>query len=490
MSASADADAQSRNGHQTQADGETAPFPDGMKTRAFRTESTTILDQQRQSGTPNERRSSISEKDSTTFHSLGSSDEEEIKESDPEDDFPEGGLRAWLVVLSAFLLLFPTYGFMVSIGTLQDYWHRNQLKDYSSRDVGWIPSVFFYLALCLSIFVGPLFDRYGPRWITLIGSAMFIASMFLLAECSEYWHFMLCVGVLGGIGGALVATIALAVVAHWFKRRRSFAQGIATVGNSFGGLILPLILRSTLPKFGYAWSIRIVGFIFLTCLIVGNFLIKARIPPTRPAKKKPIISLSVLADLRFAFLTIAIFGIEVVLVGALGLLPTYVSESTPFGSDTGFVLISVLNAGSCVGRVVPGYVADKLGRFNTLLVMILFTLVIMLTLWLPFGTTSLRVLYAFAAIFGFSTGSWMALTPSCIGELCRAEEFGRYFGSVYVFASLSTLICIPIGGQLLEAVGPKNMVGFFCAALFVSGVALVFSRWACLGRKWIIRAKV
>jgi hypothetical protein len=32
---------------------------------------------------------------------------------DPEGVFPEGGLEAWLVVLSAFISLYPSFGFMV-----------------------------------------------------------------------------------------------------------------------------------------------------------------------------------------------------------------------------------------------------------------------------------------------------------------------------------------------------------------------------------------
>ncbi|RMZ71543.1 mfs monocarboxylate transporter [Pyrenophora seminiperda CCB06] len=426
-----------------------------------------------------------------TLDELGGGEEESgIPIVDAEDDFPEGGLRAWLVVASACLMLFPSFGFMVSIGTLQDYWGQNQLKHMSARDIGWIPSVFVYLSLALGIWVGPLFDRYGPRWIALLGSVAFLLMIFLLAECNTSWQMLLCCGVLGGFSGAMLTTTSLAVVAHWFKERRGLTQGIAMMGSSAGGLTIPLVLRTTLPKYGYAWSLRILGFAFTFCFIIGNILMKARIPPSAAAKNQAIISFSIYADLRLSLFTLTVFGFEVVLFGGLGIIPTYATLSTDFPPDTGFYLISVLNGVSCLGRILPGYAADKIGRFNTLFVMIIFTLVWMLVLWLPLGTQSLPALYAFAALFGFGTGSWMALTPACVGQLCRAEEFGRYYGSMYFIASLATLVCIPISGELVETVGPQPMVAFFCAILGLSLISFVFSRWACVGRRWTLKVKV
>lgn len=417
-------------------------------------------------------------------------DEALTQPPDSEDDFPEGGLRAWLVVLGAFLMLLPSFGFVVAIGTLQDYWHQHQLSTYASRDVGWIPSVFVYLTLALGLWVGPLFDRYGPRWIAMVGSAGYVVMMFLLAECEKFWQMILCVGVLGGITGAMLTCTGLTAVAHWFKARRALAQGVAMAGNSLGGLIIPLMLKTTLPEYGYKWSLRILGFVFLACLVPSNVLLRARFPPAVAAKKKAIVSLRIFGDLRFSLFTISVFGFEVVLFGGLGILPTYATVATDFPPATGFYLIAVLNAVSCLGRIIPGYLADKLGRFNTLLIMIIFTLVFMLALWLPLGTKSLPALYAFAALFGFGTGSWMALTPACVGQLCRADEFGRYYGSMYFVASLATLVCIPISGELVQTVGPEAMVGFLCCILALSLVSFIFSRWACLGRRWVLWEKV
>jgi MFS family permease len=419
-----------------------------------------------------------------------------INIEDPEtnevrnDDFPEGGLQAWLVLTGACLALFASFGFMVSIGIVQEYLQNHQLSNYTSRDIGWIPSVFVYLALGLGIWVGPLFDRYGPRWIALLGSISYIVMVFLLAECKEYWHFLLCLGFLGGVGGATLTTTSLAVVSHWFKRRRGLAHGIAMVGSSFGGFTIPLILRATLPKYGYAWSMRILGFLFFACLAIANVLMKPRLPPSPEARKQAIISLGLFGDLKFTFLTISVFAFEIVLFGALGILPTYANYDTGYPADTGFYIISVLNASSCFGRIIPGYVSDSIGRFNTLLAMILFTLLLMLIIWLPFGHSSLAALYVFCTLFGFGTGSWMALTPACIGQLCEAEQFGRYYGTCYFIGSLAALVCIPISGQLVEAAGARVMVGFMCAVTALGMGTFVLSRWACLGWRWRWRVKV
>lgn len=401
--------------------------------------------------------------------------------------FPEGGLQAWLCVLGSFFLLLASYGFMVSIGTLQDYWRENQLKEYSIRDIAWIPSVFVYLGLGLGVWVGPLFDRYGPRVLTIIGSILYIIAIFALAECHKYWHFMLCLGVVGGISAALITTAGLAAVSHWFDKRRGLATGVAMIGNSVGGTIIPLILRATFPRYGWTWSIRILGFTILAFLIIGNIFVKGRLTPSRAStagnKKPGRMSFHLFADLRFTFLTTTVFGIEIVLFGALGILPTYASTQG-YPAMTGFYLISVMNGVSCLGRFLPGLLSDYAGRFNTLLLMIALTLLVMLAIWLPFGATSLPALYLFTALFGFGTGSWMALVPVCIGQLCRAEEFGRYWGTCYFVASLAALVCIPISGELVEIAGPQAMVGFFCAVLFLSLIAFVLSRWACLGWRW------
>lgn len=218
-------------------------------------------------------------------------------------DFPEGGTRAWLVVAGSFFVISGTFGLLSSIGIFQAYWQENQLKQYTSRDVGWIAAVNAFLNLFLGVQVGPLFDAYGSRWLLISGSVLYVASLFLLAECTAYYQFMLVYGILSGVAGAILTTTALAVVAHWFELKRGLASGLVFVGSSVGGIIFPLILRYTLENMGWAWSMRIVGFIVLAQMIVGNLAIRARLPPK---KNGGAVDLKCFQDARFSWATMGI----------------------------------------------------------------------------------------------------------------------------------------------------------------------------------------
>ena len=70
---------------------------------------------------------------------------------DPDVDYPEGGLRAWLVVLGAFCGMVASFGIMNTVGTLQAYVMEHQLAGYSPDTVGWIFSIYIFLAFFWSV---------------------------------------------------------------------------------------------------------------------------------------------------------------------------------------------------------------------------------------------------------------------------------------------------------------------------------------------------
>lgn len=108
------------------------------------------------------------------------------------------------------------------------------------------------LTFFLSLFVGRLFDmgyHVGPL---IVASSTIVLATVLTAQCTHYWHFVLCQGLVIGIGSGVAFGSVVPVISHWFKRKRALALGIVGVGSSTGGTIIPIIFRKLVPRVGYA----------------------------------------------------------------------------------------------------------------------------------------------------------------------------------------------------------------------------------------------
>ncbi|PYH38663.1 MFS general substrate transporter [Aspergillus neoniger CBS 115656] len=264
-------------------------------------------------------------------------------------------------------------------------------------------------------------------------------------------------------------------------------SGICMGGSSAGGATIPVILRTLFSNYGWTWSIRVIAFIALGCYAAAIILVKGRLPAA--SNSKATIDFRAFGSPRLCFLTVAVFSLEFIIFGCAALLPTYV-RFAGFPTDVQFYSLTVLNCFGLVGRVLPGFAADKIGRFNILLCLVLLTFIIMATVWLPVGSHDVRTLYTVVAIFGFGSGGWISLAPVCAGQLCRTEEYGRFYGTLYSVASFGVLLAVPVGGDLLQSTTSQILIGFYSAVLLVGLVGLILSRWALLDWKWRWKVKV
>lgn len=70
----------------------------------------------------------------------------------PADDYPDGGLEAWLAVLGGWCAMFCTFGMINCVGVFEQYYVNGPLKQYDESAVSWIPSVLVFLMIfCGSI---------------------------------------------------------------------------------------------------------------------------------------------------------------------------------------------------------------------------------------------------------------------------------------------------------------------------------------------------
>lgn len=292
----------------------------------------------------------------------------------------------------------------------------------------------------------------------------------------EYYQIMLTYSVMGGIGGAMLNCPCYGSIAHFFNVRRGFATGIATIAGGLGAITFTLLLQFLLGPdgVGFGWSCRIIGFILLALCLLANAFIRTRLsspvgPDGKPRKKSVWPDFTIFRHKGYALAVVGIFFMEWGIFIPLTYVVSYAKDHGQTEQD-GAILLAILNAGSVIGRFLPGLLADKLGRFNVIIMTIALCVITVVGLWLP-AQDSKALLIVFCVTFGFASGSNLGLFPVCIGQFCDGKDFGRYFTTATLVASIGTLSSVPIGGALLGLGGRKGWI----AVILFSGLSYLVS---------------
>ncbi|KAK1255814.1 hypothetical protein MKX07_008073 [Trichoderma sp. CBMAI-0711] len=403
-----------------------------------------------------------------------------------QETYPEGGLQAWLVVAGSWFAMIASMGLMNSIAVFQAYTLSHQLEGHSEGTVGWIFSIYTFLAFFGGVYIGPVFDKYGPRWLLIAGCACTVGALVGMSFCTELYQFILSFGILGGLGTSLTFTPCIAAVGHWFKARRGFATGLASTAGGIGGIVFPLMLTALFDRIGYGWATRVLALICLVCGLVGISLVRSRLPPAQNAKAHP--DFRIFRQIPFLLTTLSIFLLEFSLFIPLTYIATY-AQDRGFGTTFAYHLLPIMNAGSVIGRALPGYYADVVGAFNVCLFSVALSLVSCLCVWLPLGHTKAGII-VFSLLFGFGSGNSIAIAPVCIGRMCKTQEYGRYYATTYTVVSFACLIGIPIAGSIVQANGGSYTgLIIFTSCIYVgSAFFLILAKtWQLGWKNWRAR---
>lgn len=206
------------------------------------------------------------------------------------------------------------------------------MTDIPPSTISWIGSLQIWLTMVGGVFSGRLLDAGYFVPSLFVGAVLQVLGIFLMSISTKYWQLMLTQGFLTGLGGGIFFTPSLALVStvsvntpplsapspkggnktsrfalwastsrsketNWekyFDARRGLALGLATTGNAAGGIIYPVIVRQLMPKLGYGWTARVLGFLNLGCLAICVVFMRPRLPPR---KSGPLVDWSAFKEL-------------------------------------------------------------------------------------------------------------------------------------------------------------------------------------------------
>lgn len=183
-----------------------------------------------------------------------------------------------------------------SFGTFQTY-YANTLGRAPS-DISWIGSFQIFLLFFIGTFTGRLTDAGYFRALVTVGIVLLALGSFTTAQGTQYWQLFLSQGVVTGLGNGCIFCPCLAVLSTYFSSRRGLAIGIAACGSATGGLVYPSIVRQLLPRLGFAWTMRIIGFIQLATMVAASLGIVPRLQPRRGSK---IVEWAAFRELQYTF---------------------------------------------------------------------------------------------------------------------------------------------------------------------------------------------
>ncbi|MBN2467072.1 MAG: MFS transporter [Deltaproteobacteria bacterium] len=327
------------------------------------------------------------------------------------------------------------------------------------------------------VFTGRLHDRFGPRLLATASSLLFSSGYFLVwyGGGALIWLW-LGYGVFVGMGIGCGYICAIATPVKWFPRRKGLVSGISVAGYGAGAIVLANLAHLLLTR---GWSVlEIFGCVGLlygpivlisgTCLFLpglqtGNKVIEFR--------RRVLLS-----DRRFWQLCMGMFFGTMPGIMINGSL-MHMGLSFGFTAGVATAAISFFAIGNASGRIVCGFLHDRLGGSRS--IKLVLSLVAVSTIGVLLGRDCGPGFIGAAWLVGFSYGSNFALYPAQVAELYGTEVMGTVYALVILVHGLGAQLGPGLGGLSFDMTGSylPAVVGAFAATV------IGLTGYAYLGRR-------
>ncbi len=381
-------------------------------------------------------------------------------------------LEQFKVGATGFLSLFSIVGIaFYGLPFFYDFW----LEDFGwSRATVTSGNAVGKIMLALFAFLtGWIVDRFGPRRVMLVGILLGGFALIGLSRMTSLWLFYLFyfINALAYMSGGPLPNQVL--ISRWFDSSRGKAMGIAYIGIGVGGMLVPLIANWLNQSFGWQNALMILGFMMIAIAFPMIWFIKdnpeSRIVDSRSENEK--IPFSTILKKRNLYLLLIGSMLSIAAVsGTSQNLKLFFSFDLGYTQTQSASIMSLVLASSIIGRLLMGWLADKLPKKY---VMILIFTLVSCSIPLLYAASTPGVIYLFAIIFGIALGGDYMIIPLMAAELFGVRILGRIMGIVISADVLGEALAPVLVGWLRDQSGTYT-IGFSALIVFaVLGVVAI-----------------
>lgn len=164
--------------------------------------------------------------------------------------------KGWWIVGTHFVVqLFVTGFFVYSLPLL----FPPVIAEFSTdaTTVNLLPSIASGLGLFIAPLTGPLVDRWSAKGLMLIGAVCLVVGLLGMSVAGSIWQFVLVGALLFSAANVLLGPMTgSAVIARWFTASRGRALGVAAIGTSIGGMLVPMGLGRAIATVGWRGGLQ------------------------------------------------------------------------------------------------------------------------------------------------------------------------------------------------------------------------------------------
>lgn len=354
-------------------------------------------------------------------------------------------------------------------------------------------SVFFLSGGLNGLLVAKILDRFDPRVCITLGAIISGLSLTALAYVDQTWQ-LFCVYIFFGMGFSASALIpATSIVTRWFRHKRAVALSIASTGLSLGGVLITPVSASLIGSYGLSYSAPLLGLTYVIGVIPIAWFFLRPSPESMglaPYKEKPpnelpkeaITGLDAKApESKASIVTSAIDGVTLkearqqryfwclcfayvfLMMAQVGGITHQYGLAREFLDEARTALVvAIIPIASIVGRLIGGWVVDRLSIRGFAISMMLVQFVSLLVL--SFGN-GVWVLCIGLALFGTSVGNILMLQPLLIADAFGVREYARIFSVSNLMSSWGTAAGPWLVGAIYNAANHNYGIAYFAVAI-------------------------
>ena len=327
----------------------------------------------------------------------------------------------------------------------------------------------------LSPVVGYLLDRYGTKRISIAGCLALVVGLLASSQVTALWQLYLSFGLILAIGFTFAGMVPhIFLISEWFSSNRASAIGIVYAGTGVGIMVLAPLSEWLISGYGWAPALQIYAAVVLVVLLPmvwafyqhGPYGEKLRHHGAKKDDRAQWSAKLALKSLQFWLLFIA-------RIAAASGTTVIVTHQVAHVVDVGFSkllsasIFGLAGITSSFGRVIFGFIADRLSKQAAYTLNIAMTVVGVGALMILSDPSQIWLLYVYVIFFGIGFGSRAVIFSALTADIFSGKGFGSILGYSTVAVGAGGALGSWLGGALHDWTG-SYLVSFGLSALVLS----------------------